>query len=227
MSLTCHSSHQHLQGPFKSYMDCNIILSQGWTRAMPMYALATYHCSRTYRLISRKSVKYGMLTMPQALAKWANLGIGLIISIPLAQIIAITQVQAKPGYWLKRTTTWKQMRDRRVHAHIQSLLTNKVNKWSEELSLLANTVFLLKFWHLFFGTLRAKVQYSLQFSARIFKFFGRLYFQLENFGTRQTHEVDTWPMVEPSSKPLRITIFSRGCRFPRQYSNKNVGIPLS
>ena len=56
---------------------------------------------------------------------------------------------------------------------------------------MTNTVFLLKFRHLlFFGTLRAKVKCSLQFSARSFNFFGHLYFQLKNFGTRQGREVD-------------------------------------
>ena len=51
---------------------------------------------------------------------------------------------------------------------------------------------LLKFWHLlFFGTLRAKFKSSLQFSARNLNFFRRLYFQLKNFGTRQTRGVDT------------------------------------
>ena len=71
-----------------------------------------------------------------------------------------------------------------------------------------STVFLLTFRHLlFFGTLRAKVTFSLQFSARSFNFFGRSYFQLKNFGTRQTCEVDTWPIVEPSSKRPRIADF--------------------
>ena len=53
------------------------------------------------------------------------------------------------------------------------------------------TVFLPEFRYLLlFSTLRAKVKCNLQFSARSFNLFVCLYFQLENFGTHQTREVD-------------------------------------
>ena len=76
-------------------MDGNIIVSQEGTTqgdplTMPMYALATIPLIKNLKTKDPEIIQI-WLTMPQAQAKLVNLGIGGIISIPLVQIMAITQ----------------------------------------------------------------------------------------------------------------------------------------
>ena len=46
---------------------------------------------------------------------------------------------------------------------------------------------------------------NFQQGASLFSDVYTVYFQLKNFGSHQTRQVDTWPIVEPSSKQPRIT----------------------